>query len=58
MCINLRHVISQKTKHEKLQNKKKKDYKIFHGRRNSLKNKVRSWMELDCPDSLKPLPTG
>ena len=35
---------------------KNKDNKISHGRGNSLKNKVRSWVELDSPDPLKPLP--
>ena len=37
---------------------KNKDNKISHGRGNSLRNKVRGWVELDLPDPLKPLPTG
>ena len=33
------------------------DNKISHGR-NSLRNKVRGWVDLDFPDPLKPHPTG
>ena len=32
--------------------------KISHGKRNSLRNKVRVWVELQSPDPLKPLSTG
>ena len=35
-----------------------KDNNISHRRGNSLKNKVRGWVELYSPDPLKPLPTG
>ena len=35
---------------------KSKENKISHGRGNSLKNKVRGWVDLDSPDPLKPLP--
>ena len=31
---------------------------MFHGRGNSLTNKVRGWVELSSPDPLKPLKTG
>ena len=37
---------------------KNKENKISHGRGNSLRNKVRAWVDLDSPDPLKPLPTG
>ena len=37
---------------------KNKENKISHGRGNSLRNKVRGWVDLDSPDPLKPLPTG
>ena len=37
---------------------KNKDNEISYGKGNSLRNEVRGWMDLDCPDSLKPLPTG
>ena len=35
---------------------KSKENKISHGRGNSLRNKVRGWVDLDSPDPLKPLP--
>ena len=37
---------------------KNKDNKISHENWNSLRNKVRSWVELDSSDPLKPLHTG
>ena len=33
-----------------------KDNKISHGQGNSLRNKVKGWVELKIPDPLKPLP--
>ena len=33
-----------------------KDCKVSHGRGNSIRNKVRVWVELDSPDPLKHLP--
>ena len=55
----LRDFISQKgtIKHEKLQNQNK-DNKISPGRGNSLRNKVRGWVELDSPNPLKPFPAN
>ena len=47
----LRDFISQKK--YKPENQKKDD-KIFHGRGNSLRNKVRGWVELDSHDPLNP----
>ena len=44
----LRVFISQKTKHLKLQNQDK-GTKISLERGNSLRNKVREWLELDSP---------
>ena len=34
-----------------------KENKISHGRGNSLRNKMRGWVNLDSPYPLKPLPT-
>ena len=34
---------------------KNKENKISHGRGNSLRNKVRGWVDLDSPDPLKNL---
>ena len=49
---------SQKIKTLKSFKIKSKENKISHGRGNSLRNKVRGWVDLDSPDPLKPLPTG
>ena len=49
---------SQKIKTLKNFKIKNKENKISHGRGNSLRNKVRSWVELDSLDPLKPLLTG
>ena len=35
-----------------------KDSKVSHGRGNSIRNKVRVWVELDSPDPLKHLRIG
>ena len=49
--------------HRKLKNIKNfkiinKENKISHGRGNSLRKKLRGWVDLDSNDPLKPLPTG
>ena len=49
---------SQKNKTLKNFKVKSKENKISHGRGNSLRNKVRGWVDLDSPDHLNPLPTG
>ena len=48
-------VYSQKNKNFKIKNK---ENKISRGRGNSLRIKVKGWVDLDSPDLLKPLPTG
>ena len=49
---------SPKTKHIELQNQNK-DNEIYHGRGNSLRDKVRGWEELDSArPNLNLLPTG
>ena len=53
----MRDFISRKNLSLKLQNHNK-DNKICHGKGNSLRMKVRGWVELDSPDPLKPLLTG
>ena len=47
---------SQKNKASKNFKIKSKENKISHGRGNSLRNKVRSWMDLDSSNPLKPHP--
>ena len=55
---NFEGLHSQRMKTLKNSKIKSKGNKISHGRGNSLRNKVRVWVDLDSPDPLKPLPTG